>query len=418
MPPATPAPSKHTLSIVFAIILVDMIGVGVLIPIIPLLLTDPNYPYHLPVAIAGGYVLLGALTAIYPFMQFIATPVLGQVSDHVGRKPVLVFSLAGTALSYVVFAIGIITKNVPLLFISRALDGVTGGNIAVAQAAIADSTEPAKRAQAFGIVGAAFGIGFIIGPFLGGRLSDPSLVSWFNATTPFWFAAIVSGLNMLAVLFFFRETLAHKTKGAIHWAQSFINIKAAAMNPVLRPLFGTSFLFQGGFTFFTTFFGVYLIKKFGFDQAGIGDFFALVGICVALTQAIVTGWAAKRFKPYTIISVALFGLAVTLLLFWLAQASWLLYLITIPNAMFIGLIMANLNGLISRSAGSQEQGTVLGIGASVQALAQAIPPVIAGFIAASFAAQTPIIVASMIVFVAAFTFLLTVKPREQAEAAV
>lgn len=386
-----------------------MIGVGVLVPIIPLLLTDPNYPYHLDVAIAGGYVLLGALTAIYPFMQFLATPILGQISDHVGRKPVLAISLAGTSLSYVVFAVGIITKNIPLLFISRAVDGITGGNIAVAQAAIADATAPAKRARAFGLMGAAFGLGFIIGPFLGGRLADPSIVPWFNATTPFWFAAILSALNMLAVLFLFKETLAQKTKGSIHWAQSFINIRAATMKPGLRALFGTSFLFTSGFTFFTTFFGVYLIKKFGFNQAGIGDFFALVGICVALTQAFVTGFVGKRFKPYAILTVSLFGVGTTLFFFWLAHVSWLLYLITIPNAMFIGLIMANLNGLISRSAGPQEQGTVLGIGASVQALAQSIPPVIAGFIAVAFAPEVPLIIASIIVYIAAVVFFLTAK---------
>lgn len=398
---------SKTLPIVFTIILVDMLGVGILIPIIPLLLTDPTSPYHLPLTLTNGYLVLGALTAIFPFMQFLATPILGQLSDRMGRKPVLAFSLAGTALSYVVFAIGIITKNIPLLFISRALDGVTGGNIAVAQAAIADATPPEKRARAFGIIGAAFGIGFIVGPFLGGRLADPSLVSWFDATTPFWFAAIVSGLNMLAVLFFFKETLAHKATETIHWAQSFINIKKAALNPKLRALFGTSFLFQGGFTFFTTFFGVFLIAKYGFNQAGIGDFFALVGICIVLTQALITGWAAKRFKPFTIIAVSLFGVSTTLLLFFLASAPWMLYLITLPNSMFIGLIMANLTGLISRQADERQQGEVLGIAASVQALAQAIPPVIAGYVAAILAPETPILVASIIVFAAALTFFFT-----------
>jgi DHA1 family tetracycline resistance protein-like MFS transporter len=404
---------SKTLPIVFTIILVDMLGVGILIPIIPLLLTDPAYPYHLPIAGGNGYVILGLLTAIYPFMQFIATPILGQISDRVGRKPVLAFSLAGTALSYVVFALGIITKNIPLLFASRALDGITGGNISVAQAAIADVTEPAKRARAFGIIGAAFGIGFIIGPFLGGRLADPSIVHWFNATTPFWFAAIVSLINMIAVLMFFKETLAHKATDAIHWAQSFINIQKAALNPKLRSLFGTSFLFQSGFTFFTTFFGVYLIAKFGFNQAGIGDFFALVGICVAITQAVITPFAAKRFKPFTIIVTALFGVSVTLLLFYLSSAAWMLYLITIPNAMFIGLIMANLTALISRQADQRQQGEVLGINASVQALAQAIPPVIAGYVAASIRPDAPLLVASIIVVIAALTFLRT-GPRTQA----
>ena len=152
----------RTLPVVFAIILVDMLGVGILIPVIPLLLTDPAYPYHLGLSMRSGLITLGLLMATFPLLQFFATPILGQLSDRVGRKPVLIISIIGTSLSYVVFAIGIITKNVPLLFASRALDGITGGNIAVAQAAIADSTTPENRAKSFGIIGAAFGIGFIV----------------------------------------------------------------------------------------------------------------------------------------------------------------------------------------------------------------------------------------------------------------
>lgn len=400
---------KSPIGIVFAIVLVDMLGVGILIPVIPLLLTDPSYPYYLGLSARSGYITLGFLLAIFPFMQFIATPILGQLSDRVGRKKVLAFSIAGTSLSYVIFAIGIITKNIPLLFASRALDGITGGNIAVAQAAIADSTAPEKRARAFGIIGAAFGIGFIIGPFLGGVLSDPKILPWFNATTPFWFAAILAFLNMLLVLFVFNETLKNKVQGSFHILQSLINIRKAALNRKLRPLFISSFLFQGGFTFFTTFLGVFLIKRFQFEQTGIGNYFALIGICVAITQAIITGFVGKRFRPYTILLTSLIGASITVMGLYLAHTTTVLYAITIPNAMFIGLIMANLTGLVSRSAGDNEQGEVLGISNSVQALAQSIPPVIGGFVAATITASTPLLVASVIIMLAAITFGITVK---------
>jgi DHA1 family tetracycline resistance protein-like MFS transporter len=398
-----------TLAIVFAIVLVDMLGVGILIPVIPLLLTDPSYPYYLGLSRATGYITLGFLIAIFPFMQFIATPILGQLSDRMGRKPVLAFSIAGTSLSYVIFAIGIITKNIPLLFASRALDGITGGNIAVAQAAIADSTAPKDRAKSFGIIGAAFGIGFIIGPFLGGLLSDPKVLPWFNATTPFWLAAVLAFLNMLLVLFLFKETLKKKVQGNFHILQSLINIKKAALNEKLRPLFISSFFFQGGFSFYTTFFGVFLIHRFQFGQSGIGNYFALIGLCVALTQAVVTGFMAKRFRPYTIVLTSFLGASITIFSLYLVQTTTLLYLITIPNAIFIGLIMANLTGLVSRSAGDHEQGEVLGISNSVQALAQSIPPVIGGFIAATIAPSTPILVASLIIMFAAITFGFSVK---------
>ncbi|RTK96852.1 MAG: MFS transporter [Neisseriaceae bacterium] len=401
---------KSPLAIVFAIVLIDVLGVGILIPVIPLLLTDPAYPYHLSsLTIEQGFVVLGLLTAIYPLMQFLATPILGQLSDHIGRRPVLAFSLLGTSLSYVVFAFAIITKNIPLLFASRALDGITGGNISVAQAAIADSSTPETRARSFGIIGAAFGVGFVIGPFLGGKLSDPSVVSWFDATTPFWFAAALALANALAVFFFFNETLKERSHEKFHPAQSLVNIWKAFSSKRLRGIFAVSFFFNAGFTFFTTFFGAYLIYKFSFSQSQIGDFFALVGICIAFTQAFVTGFVGKRASPYTIIAGGLLIVSSTVLAYALVPTAGLLYLITLPQAVGMGLIMANLNGLISRSASAREQGQVLGIAASVQALAQALPPVLAGILAASFSPATPIMTGSAVIFFAFVIFLLVAR---------
>ncbi len=405
------AKKSPTIWIIFFTILVDMLGVGILIPVIPLLLTDTTYTYHLPISLKSGYIVLGFLTAIFPFMQFLATPILGQISDHVGRKKVLAFSIAGTSLSYVVFAIGIIFKNIPLLFISRALDGITGGNIAVAQAAIADESAPQDRAKNFGLIGAAFGIGFIFGPFLGGELSNPHLVSWFNATTPFWFAAALSFLNMLSVVFFFNETLRQKTTAKIHALQSLVNIQAALLSKKFRSFYTTTFLYTAGFNFFTTFFGVFLIQKFGYDQGGIGLYFAFIGVCIALTQGVLTGIVGKKFSSLSIISVALFVFSFTLLGLGFTNVSWLLYVLAIPQCICIGLIMANLTAVISNSSGAHEQGKVLGVNASVQALAQSIPPVISGYLAASFSASSPLFVASAMVLISAFSFVFLVVPR-------
>ena len=408
---ATTQKKSYTIAVVFLTVLVDMLGVGILIPVIPLLLTDTSYAYHLPLSLNDGYIVLGFLTAIYPFMQFIATPILGQISDHIGRKKVLAFSLGGTSLSYIIFAIGIIFKSIPLLFLARGLDGITGGNVSVAQAAIADSTNDKDRARHFGLIGAAFGIGFIIGPFLGGELSNPELVSWFNATTPFWFAAILSFLNTFSVLFFFNETLKEKTKEKIKLAQSFVNIKAALLSQKFRSFFVTSFLYQAGFTFFTTFFGVFLIKYLGYDQGGIGLYFAFIGVCIVITQVTFTGPIGKRVPMLTIISAALFLLTATLVALAFARSSMFLYLVTIPQCVAIGLIMANLTAVISSNAGADEQGKVLGLNSSVQAIAQAIPPVISGYLAASLSASAPIFTSAVFVLIAAFCFVFFVRPR-------
>jgi len=323
----------------------------------------------------------------------------------------LAFSLAGTSLSYVIFAIGIIFKNIPLLFISRALDGITGGNISVAQAAIADSSDHGNRAKNFGLIGAAFGIGFIIGPFLGGELSNPAILPWFNATTPFWFAAILSFFNMLSVLFFFNETLKEKAKEKIHFAQSLINIKSAMLSEKFRAFFSASFLFQAGFTFFTTFFGVFLIQKFNYNQGDIGLYFAFIGVFVALTQAFLTGYIAKRYSSAKILSVTFFVLSLTLFGIAHATTPWMVYLITIPQCVCIGLSMANLTALISMNAGNNEQGKILGVNASVQALAQSIPPIVSGYLAASLSASAPVYTAAIIVLAAAFTFVIFVRHR-------
>lgn len=405
---------RSPLAIVFAVVFIDVLGIGILIPIIPLLLTDPAYPYHFPgISTAEGYVLLGWLTAIYPFMQFLATPLLGQLSDHIGRRPVLAFSLLGTAFGYVLFAAGIMLQSLPLLFLSRALDGITGGTISVAQAAIADSTAPEKRARSFGLIGLAFGLGFILGPFLGGRLADSSLVSWFTATTPFWFAALLALSNSVAVFLYFNETLKTRSHERFHFAQAATNVRLAVTDHRLRKLFSVSFLFQSGFSFFTTFFGAYMIARFAFTQGDIGDFFALIGICMIVTQGFVTARVAKHYEARQVLRVTLLGISATILCYALAPAAWMLYLVVPFQALSMGLTMANMTSMISRSAGPEAQGKILGIGASVQALAQFIPPVLAGHIAAVFAPNTPLIMGSFSVLLAWIVLLTFARPASE-----
>ena len=409
------AKSNPLFAIIFTVF-VDVLGIGILIPVIPQLLANPQSEYFLlpkGMDLNGGYILLGYLTAIFPLMQFIAAPILGQLSDKYGRKPVLIISLIGTSLSYVVFAIGLFLRNLPLLFVSRGFDGITGGNISVAYAAIADITEPEHRAKNFGLIGAAFGIGFILGPFIGGKLSDPSIVSWFNVQTPFWFAAILSFANVVSVYFMFPETHKHKNlQFIIDWTKSIHNILKAFSLRQLRPLFITIFLYTAGFTFFTTFFGVFLIERFGFTQGQIGDFFAYVGLWIAFTQAIVTRYVAKKFKESDVLKFSMVGTGIAVFLYFLPTQWWQLLLITPFFAMMNGLTFANITALISRSADHTIQGEVMGINTSVQALGQAIPPILSGYIAASLVSSSPLIVAGTVVILSGLFFFAIYKPTK------
>jgi DHA1 family tetracycline resistance protein-like MFS transporter len=400
---------KNVLWMVVATIFVDMLGYGILIPVIPLLLANPQSPYYvLPAGMTPdqGLILLGFLLAMFPLGQFFATPILGQLSDKYGRKKLLAFSVLGTSFSYILFAIGIVTKNIPLMFFSRALDGVTGGNLSIGQAAIADVTPPEKRSKNFGLIGAAFGFGFIVGPYIGGKLSDPSLVSWFSAATPFYFAAIVAFLNSFFILFLLPETNANQQPDKkMEWGKSLKNIVKAYGMESVRSIFLTNFFFQGGFAFFTSFFAVFLITRFGFSQSATGDFFSYIGVWIVLTQAIITRAVAKYLREDQVIRVSLLMTGYFMLMFFAPKESWQLYLVVPFFAIFNGLSQANTTGLISRSVGREIQGEILGINASVVALAQSIPPILSGFIAASLAAEAPIVVAGLSIIFAGYLFI-------------
>jgi DHA1 family tetracycline resistance protein-like MFS transporter len=398
---------NKVITTIFFTVFVDLIGFGILIPIIPLLFANPSSEFYLlpvGVSIKTGYLLLGLLVAVYPLGQFLATPILGQMSDVYGRKKILALSLLGTSISYLIFAIGILTKNIPLLFASRFFDGLTGGNISVAQAMIADVSTNENRTRNFGLIGAAFGLGFIFGPYIGGRLSDPQTVSWFTAATPFFFASILAFLNMVSVTFLLEETNKHLQNIKIVWYKSLHNISRAMKMENLNVLFLTNFLFYGGFSFFTTFFAVYLINKFHWSQGNVGDFFAYVGLCSALTQAFITRAVAKRFESSRVLRVTLIGCAVMILAYFLPRYAWQILFIPPIFGIFSGLTMANLGSLLSRSTPPQMQGEILGINASVQALASFVPAILSGFIAASLTPQTPIVIASFIIILGAIAF--------------
>lgn len=409
---------KNPLFVIFFTVFVDLLGFGILLPVIPFLLANPQSPYYLlssTMTIRDGYILLGYLAATYPLVQFLSSPILGQLSDTFGRKKILLFSITGTFFSYLLFALAIVWRNIPLLFIARAIDGATGGNISVAQAVIADTTEPAHRTKNFGLIGAAFGIGFILGPYIGGKLSDPGVVPWFDATTPFLFAAILCAFNVLFIFLYLPETLRHKKETlSLKWTESIKNISRALSKRGRRELYITVFLFQSGIAFFTTFISVYLIKRFQLRQGSVGEFFAYAGIWIAFTQAIITRFLSTEKREVTILKISLLGSGVCILLLFVATKAWELVFFVPLFAIFIGLTQATITSLISASSDEYSQGESLGIGASLQAFAQSIPPILSGYIAAIAYPSAPIIVAACVIIASGIIFTLSYKQTNQA----
>lgn len=398
---------------IFMTVFIDLIGIGILIPIFPQLVNPASPDSIIPAGwtVSQAYILLGWLSAAYPLSQFIATPILGQLSDRYGRKPVLIFSILGTSFGYVLFAIGLATQNIPLLFISRIIDGLSGGNISVAQAAIADISTAKTRAKNFGMIGMAFGLGFILGPYIGGKLADPAVVSWFSASTPFWFAAGLSLFNMGLVALFLPETLKIRKTARIDITKPFHNVVDAFSKPGLRSVMPSAFLFTAGFTFFTTFFGVILATNFNFSPSNTGDYFAYIGLWIAFVQGFLTAKVARKFRDYQVLRVSMFITAVALLGYALVPAGEYKWLFLVPPFMALGngLTMAFNSTLISRISPRALQGEALGINASVMALAQSIPAIASGYVASVDQTFT-VFAASGLIALAGIAFWIFFRP--------
>lgn len=405
MPHQTPKdPARKIVPLVFITVLIDMLGIGILIPVIPQLFTNPQSPHYILASTAygeSGYFLVGLLLALYAGGMFLSSPIFGELSDRYGRKKMLSWALVGSTISYSLFALGVATQNVPLLLFARVTGGLSAGNIGIAQAVIADITPPALRAARFGLIGAAFGIGFILGPSLGGILSNPNGLGIFGAATPFWFSALLAGVNVLWVIFILPETnknieRAHKKLTLL---RSFANIAKAFRPSKLRALFGVNFLFQSGFSFYTAFLGVLLVYRFAMNEVDIGTYFSFVGVFIVITQGLITRPVTRRFSEKQILRLSLPAVSLCVMFTAFASTPLMLYFIAPFFAVAVGLSMANLTAAVSRRAGDGIQGEVLGINSSVNALAQAFPPLLGGLIATVASPVSALLVgATFIVF--------------------
>lgn len=394
------------LYILLLAVFIDLLNFSILIPVLPLLFADSKSKYFLlgPGQQDFGYILLGILTATYSLCGFVAAPILGQLADRYGRKPLLALSLAGVTVGYVVFSPGIIFKSIPLLFLARIIDGLSGGRITVAQSAIADLTPDDKRAQGFGFFGAAFSLGFVVGPLLSGFLSDSSLVSWFSLSTPFWIAAGLSFLDLLLVWFAFPETLKEKSRAKLTLTKAFTNVRDAFKMPGLRVSYITVLLYALGFTFFTSFFNVFLVNRLGYNQRGIGLVFALLGASLFVVDVFLIQRLKERFGSAGVLRVVFFGAGAALLTLAFVTSTWEIVLLLPVFALFEGLVRPNLSGLISTGQAANDQGRLLGISSSLQSFGRTVPPLISGPLAAATSPAVSIMVAGGVLLVAGGVF--------------
>ena len=395
---------KKSLLVIYLTIFIDFIGVGLVIPIFaPLFLSPTSNLFDINISYDVRSFILGLALAVFPFFQFFGAPLLGTLSDKYGRKKILFFSILGTFIGYVLMVFGITEKLLYLIILSRVIDGFSGGNISVATSAISDITDPKDRVKNFGLLGALFGVCFIIGPYLGGKLSDPTINSNFNYATPFLIAAILSFINLILLSFFFRETLSKRIEKKVSLTSGIRNLKKAFTDPKFKVIFTVVFLITCGFSFFTQFFQAYLVTKFNFSEGQIGELFAYIGIWIALTQGLIIRYLPKSVTPKKAVFFGSIILGSALIGLLLPDQAYQIYFVLPFVAIANGILGPNSQAIISNLADEDSQGEIFGINQSITSLGMALAPLISGIII-SFGIHLPIITAGILVILGGVIF--------------
>jgi DHA1 family tetracycline resistance protein-like MFS transporter len=349
------------LAFIMVTIMLDVLALGLIIPVLPKLVVD-----FLHGDTGHGAEILGLFGTIWALMQFLAGPVLGSLSDRVGRRPVILLSNFGMGLDYVLMALA---PNLGWLFVGRIISGITAASITTGFAYIADVTPAEKRAQAYGMLGAAFGIGFIVGPAIGGLLGN------FDPRLPFWCAAGFSLLNAAYGWFVLPESLPRDRRMDFSWrrANPLGALTLLRSRPGLLGLAGISFLFNLAHESLPAAFVLYATYRYHWDQGMIGLTLAGVGICAAVVQGgligPIVGWmGAPRALVFGLVTgaigFAIYGFAETGIMFWVGM----------PIMAFWGVAGAAFQGLASTEVDPTEQGQLQGALQSIRGIAGLIGP--------------------------------------------
>ena len=354
---------RSPLIVIFTTVFIDLVGFGIVIPVLPF--------YAEGTAFNATPRTVGLLFASYSIMQLIFSPILGGLSDKHGRRPVLLLSIIGTGIGFLILGMA---TTLWMLFVGRILDGITGGNISTAQAYIADVTTEENRAKGMGLIGAAFGLGFIFGPAIGGILSH------WGIHVPFFFAAALCFANATLLFFTLPETVTadHPAKHSAAGGRSLGHIIASLKQPKLAYVLVIYFLFIVAFSIMTTSFSLYTMFRFGYDAPHTGYLFAYVGLIAVIIQGGLIGRLVKRFGeiPLVIFGALCFAISLFAVPFVGPAAGGLGALLLGGGVFSMGNSLATpaLTSLASKSVGPAEQGVVLGVTQSTASLARAVGP--------------------------------------------
>jgi len=384
--------NRYLFSIIL-VVFIDLLGFSLIIPLLPYYAQTFN----------ASDTTIGLLLASYAAAQLIGAPLLGRASDRFGRRPILLISIFGTFLGFLIFGFA---KSLTMLFASRILQGLTGGNLSVAQAYITDVTDAKSRNRGLGMIGAAFGLGFIIGPAVGGLLSN------INYSVPAFVASGLSFVNLLLIAFWLPESLTVEKRGQLTQRKSAFSLSAlveALRHPLTGPLLITRFLYSLAFVILQSIFSLFALKRFNMSVVATGFVLTYVGVVSVITQAWLVGKLSQRFKDTVLIEGGLLLLALGLLLWAFSPSIPILVLSVTPIALAGGMLNTVLPSALTKTVEPKEVGGILGLSTSIESSTRVIAPLLGGFMLDRISYWAPGTFGAVLLFITFAYVLRTVE---------
>ena len=388
---------KSPLLPLFSVVFVDMLGFGLILPLLPYIASNWG----------ATPLMIGFISAAYPLGQFIGAPILGRFSDRFGRKPLLLFSIAGTFLSLLMLGFA---RSIVVIMISRFLDGLTGGNITVAQAYISDVTDEKSRAKGMGMIGAAFGLGFILGPASGGFLSQ-----WGYAV-PAFVSAGLSFLNLLMISILLPESLP-KEKRVQHMSEvkrshPLKGLTAAFAKPIAGPILSSIIVFSLSMSMFESVFSLFAKQRLALSAQSTGFILAYVGVLVAAIQGGGMGALTKRFRENVLVRFALITLTLSYIGWAFAPNVVVLMIILLPLSLSSGILSTLLRSSLSKSVPANETGEIMGISAALESITRIVAPALGGWLIGSLSSTAPGLLSALLLGVLT-VYLITLQKKHR-----
>ena len=357
--------AKPAVIFIFITLFLDIFGIGVIVPVLPKLVLEMQGGNEESASHAVGW-----LGSLYALMQFVFSPILGSLSDRFGRRPVILVSLLGSAFDYLLLAWA---PTLSWLILGRIISGITGANFSAASAYIADVTPPEKRAAGYGMIGAAFGLGFIAGPALGGLLGS------YGLRVPFLVAAGVTALNWLYGLFVLPESLAKENRRRFAWSATnpFKSLLSLSQWPVVMGLAGSQFLMNIASNIYPSLWVLYTGHRYHWDAKQVGYSLCLVGVTAAIVQGGLAGKIISRIGDRKGVIFGLSTMAVAMFAYGLASEGWMIYAIICAGAIG-GIGGPAEQALISKAVPADQQGAVQGALGSLMSVSGILAPIIWG----------------------------------------